>query len=138
VVRNVLAVVAGIIAAILLSLVASAIVVRVYSPIVAFVPVDRAAVIQDIASLPVGQFLLGALGHALATCAGGAVAALLGTGPAGRRALSVGVALTVVVALSLLRYPPPLWVAVLAIITPIPMSYLGAQLAGARASVAAS
>jgi hypothetical protein len=45
VVRSVLAVVAGIVAALVLSFVATAMVVRVYSPIVAFVPVDRVAVI---------------------------------------------------------------------------------------------
>jgi hypothetical protein len=126
-VRSVLAVLAGVAAAIVLIFAVEFVNTLVFCPSgVGVDPNDREKLKEMIAGLPVAAFLVGLAGYALGACVGGGVAAWLAGKAPVVHAVVVGVLLLAGAAGNLLTIPHPLWFAVVNLASYLPSALLGA------------
>lgn len=130
VVRNVVAVIAGFIAASAVMMVVESINGRVLYPELGKAAqglTDREALRALMASAPVGAYLVVLVGWLLGSAVGGFLAAWIGKGV--RVALVLGGLLTLAGIANNLMIPPPAWFWIPTLVVFLPAAYLGARLA---------
>jgi hypothetical protein len=132
IVRSILAVIAGFVAASVVMMVVESINGHVLYPELgkaAAGMTDREALRALMASAPVGAFLVVLLGWALGSLLGGYIAARIGAHAAVRHALILGGLLTLAGIANNLMIPPPMWFWIPTLLVFLPAAYGGARLA---------
>jgi hypothetical protein len=132
IVRSILAVVLGFIAASIVMLIVESINGHVLYPEMGKLAegvTDREQIRAIMASAPVGAFLVVILGWVLGSATGGFVATWLGKQPPYRHALILGILLTLAGIANNLMIPPPAWFWILSLLVFIPSACAGARLA---------
>lgn len=127
--RNVLAIFGGTLAAIVLIALVQAVAHALYPPPPDFDFNNPEAMAELMANAPVGALLLVILSYLLGTLAGSAVAAKLSApeGPA-RQGFFVGVLMLIAAAMNLLKIPHPLWFAIGSVVAIIVAGFFGTRL----------
>ena len=132
VIRSILGVIAGFVAASVVMLVLETVNGRVLYPELAKLAegqTDREVIRGILASAPVGAFLVVVIGWVLGSLAGGFLAAWIGRNAPVAHALVLGGLLTLAGIANNLMLPPPGWFWFLTLIVFLPTTYLGARLA---------
>jgi hypothetical protein len=132
VVRSILAVIAGFVAASAVMMLIESINGHVLYPELgkqAGGMTDREAIRALMASAPVGAFLVVLLGWVLGSLLGGFVAAWIGSNAPMAHALILGGLLTLAGIANNLMIPPPAWFWIVSLLVFLPAAYTGAQLA---------
>jgi len=132
VVRNILAVIAGFVAASAVMMVIGSINGRVLYPELGRLAegmTDREAIRAIMANAPVGAFLVVLLGWVLGSLVGGFLAAWIGWNPPVAHALVLGGLLTLAGIANDLMLPPPVWFWIASLVVLLPAACAGAQLA---------
>jgi len=135
VVRSVLAVIAGFVAASAVMILVESINGHVLYPelgAMAAGMTDREAIKALLASAPVGAFLVVLLGWALGSLAGGFIAAWIGRNAPAAHALVLGVLLTLAGIANNIMIPPPAWFWIPTLVVFLPAALAGARLAPGR------
>jgi len=135
VLRSIVAVVAGFIAASIVMMIVETINGHVLYPELgnaASGMTDREAIRALMAAAPVGAFLVVIAGWILGALAGGWVTARLAPQAAAQHGLVLGALLTLAGVANNLMIPPPLWFWVVSLIVLMPAAYVGARFARAR------
>jgi len=135
VLRSIVAVVAGFIAASIVMMIVETINGHVLYPELgnaASGMTDREAIRGLMAAAPVGAFLVVIAGWILGALAGGWVTARLAPQAAAQHGLVLGALLTLAGVANNLMIPPPLWFWVVSLIVLMPAAYVGARFARAR------
>lgn len=130
VIRSILAVIAGFIAASAVMMVVETVNGRLIYPDLgkrAQGVTDRQEIKAILASAPVGAFAVVLFGWVLGGVTGGFVATLISGKPRGRHALVLGVLLTLAGVANNLMLPPPLWFWIPTLVF-LPATYVGARL----------
>lgn len=83
-----------------------------------------------IAQLPVAALLFVLAGWTLGSLVGGYIAARISRLHKRGAALSIGIAMILLVIMNMLMIPHPLWMSVLGVTLPVPFALLGRKLAG--------
>jgi len=83
-----------------------------------------------IAQLPVAALLFVLAGWTLGSLVGGYIAARISRLHKRGAALSIGIAMVLLVIMNMLMIPHPLWISVLGVTLPVPFALLGRKLAG--------
>ncbi|MBB5015320.1 hypothetical protein [Rehaibacterium terrae] len=128
--RTVLAVIAGLLAMAVVVFAVEALGHRLY-PLPPGIDLDDPASVQSMVdAMPLAAKLLVVLGWALGSFVGAHIAVRLT--PAHRRgaALSIGVAMVVLVAINASMIPHPLWMTALGLLLPIPLALSALRMAG--------
>jgi hypothetical protein len=132
VVRSILAVILGFVAAGVVMMAIESVNGRVLYPELGKMAggmTDREQVRALMASAPVGAFLVVLFGWALGSLVGGFVAAWIGRNAPMRHALVLGGLLTLAGIGNNLMLPPPLWFWIVSLVVFFPATYAGARLA---------
>ena len=132
VVRSILAVIAGFVAASAVMMVIGSINGRVLYPELGRLAegmTDREAIRAIMANAPVGAFLVVLLGWVLGSLVGGFLAAWIGWNPPVAHALVLGGLLTLAGIANDLMLPPPVWFWIASLVVLLPAACAGAQLA---------
>ncbi len=132
VVRNILAVIAGFVAASAVMMLIEAINGRVLYPELGRLAegmTDREAIRALMANAPVGAFLVILLGWALGSLVGGFLAAWIGWNAPVAHALVLGGLLTLAGIANNLMLPPPVWFWIASLVVLLPAACAGARLA---------
>jgi hypothetical protein len=132
VIRSILAVVAGFVAATAVMMAVEMVNGRFLHPELGKLAegmTDREAIRSLFASAPVGAFLVVLCGWALGSLAGGCVAAWIGRRAPVGHAMVLGGLLTLGGIANNLMFPPPLWVWIAGLVVFIPAAYAGTRLA---------
>jgi hypothetical protein len=135
VVRSILAVLAGFVAATVVMLTFESINGHVLYPELGRMAegvTDPAAIRAVMASAPLGAFLVVLLGWALGGLLGGLVAARIGSNAPLAHALVLGAVLTLAGIANNMMIPPPLWFWVVSVLLFLPAAFVGARLAPSR------
>lgn len=127
--RTLLAVIAGVITAMILMFVLEALGMLVFPPPPGFQINTEADLAQLVAISSTGKKIWVVCGWALASLAGGWVAARIGRSHPRGAALAVAVLIVIGTLMNAMAIPHPLWMNVLGILLPVPMALLGARLA---------
>src|SRR5262245_14728026 len=133
--RSVLAVVVGFVAASVVMIVVESLNGRVFYPELARQAegvTDRQALRQIFAGAPVGALLVVLLGWVLGSLVGGLATARFGKSSPVGHALALGVVLTLAGIANNLMMPPPLWFWVAGLVVFVPVACAGALLAPGR------
>jgi len=126
-VRNVLAVLAGLLVAGFTVFVVETIGHTVYPPPVGFDPTNPAGMAAIMGQAPFGALLFVIVAYACGACAGGAVAARLRPAAPIAHAITVGLVLTGAGVLNLLTIPHPVWMAIATAVVFVPAAWLGGR-----------
>ena len=135
IVRSILAVIAGFIAASVVMIVVESINTRVLYPEMgklAEIATDREAIRAAMASAPAGALLVVIAGWVLGSLAGGFVAGWIGSNAPIAHGLVLGLLLTLAGIVNNLMLPPPAWFWVAALVVFVPAAYAGARLAPSK------
>jgi len=127
--RNVLAVVAGIVAGGVVVFGVETMAHSVYPPPEGFDPTTPAGMAAIMGKAPVGALLLVLLAYAAGACVGGFVAAKLASSGSQSKAMIVGIVLLLAGISNLLAIPHPVWMAIGTLIVFLPAAWLGGRLA---------
>ena len=133
--RSIAAVVAGFIAASIVMMIIEMINGRVLYPELAKAAdgvTDRETIRAELATAPVGAFLVVIAGWILGGVAGGWVTARLATHVTAGHGLTLGALLTLAGVANNLMVPPPLWFWIASLVVLMPAVYAGGRLAPAR------
>jgi hypothetical protein len=130
-VRNVLAVLAGLVAGVVAIMLLEMVGWLIYPPTPDLEPAEV------MANSPIGALLMVELAAALGSLVAGAVAAKLGVGKPMVLAAIAGVVLTLGGIASVAMVPHPMWFVVLSTLTFVPMALLGGRLVAGRAASSA-
>ncbi len=126
--RNILAIVAGVLLGGVAIMVVQMIGHQVY-PVSAELDVnDKAAMRAFVAGLPVGALLFVIVAYAIGSFVAGALAAYIGHGARTRHALVAGAVLMLAGIMNLVAIPHPVWFSVLTVVVFLPLAWLGARL----------
>jgi len=137
VIRSILAVITGFIAASAVMMVVETINGRILYPELgkgAEGLTDREQIRALMASAPVGAFVVVLIGWALGGAVGGFLATLVSGKPPPRHAVVLGVLLTLAGIANNLMLPPPAWFWIATLVVFLPAAYLGAKLVPQRAA----
>jgi hypothetical protein len=129
--RGVLAVIAGVVAAVVVIMLAELGCSQLFPLPPGLDPTNREAIEAHVAKLPLIALLLVVLGWALGSIAGGWVAARISRTNATRSALIVGTLLLIAGVMNMMTIPHPLWMWIAGLAVYLPSAWLGARLAGA-------
>jgi hypothetical protein len=135
VVRSILAVIAGFVAASAVMMLIESINGRVLYPGLGKMAegmTDREAIRNLMATAPVGAFLVVLFGWMLGSLVGGLLAAWIGWNAPGAHALVLGGLLTLAGIANNLMIPPPMWFWILSLVVFLPAAHTGARLAPRR------
>jgi hypothetical protein len=138
VVRSILAVIAGFVAASAVMMVIETVNGHVLYPEpgkMAEGMTDREAIRALMANAPVGAFLVVLFGWALGSLVGGFLAAWIGRNAPVAHALVIGVFLTLAGIADNLMLPPPTWFRISSLVVLLPAAYAGARLAPGTATL---
>ena len=129
--RSVLAVIAGVVATIVVIMLAELGCSQLFPLPPGLDPTNREAIEAHVAKLPLIALLLVVLGWALGSIAGGWVAARVSGGGANgmRSALIVGALLLLAGVMNMMTIPHPLWMWIVGLAVYLPCAWLGARLA---------
>ncbi len=126
--KNILCIVAGIVAGVVVIMVVQTIGHQVY-PVASDVDYeDQEAMRALVASMPAGALLFVLLSYALGSFVGGGLTARLSPGGHMRHALIVGAVLMVMGLMNLVSIPHPLWFNLGTLLVFLPAAWLGGQL----------
>lgn len=125
--RNILATLAGLSAASITVVIFEAINGRIFPLPAGLDLTDAAGMRAARASLPLAALVIVAAGWALGAFAGGAVSTLIVRARRSHRALVFGVLFLGVTAMNLASLPHPVWMWIVGLLLPVPMSLLGAR-----------
>ncbi len=140
VIRSILAVIAGFVAATVIMMIVETANGRVFYPDLgkrAQGVTDREEVRAIMASAPIGALVVVLVGWSLGSLVGGFLATLIGRTASGEHALALGVLLTLAGVANNLMLPPPMWFWIATFIVFIPATYVGASLVSRPAILAA-
>ena len=129
--RTILGVIAGIVAAVLLMLGVEALATTLFPLPPGINPHNEADLARLVALAPLGMQALVVIGWALASLGGGWVAAKIARHPRGA-ALGVGLLIVAGSILNAVSIPHPLWMSALGVLLPVPLALLGARFAVKR------
>jgi len=135
VVRSILAVLAGFVAACVVMMIVESINGHVLYPELGKMAqgmTDREALRALMANAPVGAFLVVLLGWVLGSLVGGLVAAWIGWNAPARNALILGFLLMLGGIATNLMIPPSMWFWIVGLLVFLPAAFAGAKLAPAR------
>jgi hypothetical protein len=124
--RNVLSVVAGLMAGVVVIMVVEGAGHTIYPPPPGLEPAEL------MKQIPTGALLMVELGAVLGSLTAGAVASKLGVAKWPWLSVIVGVVLTLAGVSTLVMLPHPMWFSVLSTLTFVPMAMLGGRLVGKR------
>jgi MFS family permease len=132
VVRSILAVIAGFVAASVVMMVIEMVNGRILYPELGKLAegvTDKEAIRALMANAPVGAFLVVLLGWVLGSLVGGLLAAWIGWNAPLAHALVLGGLLTLAGIANNMMVPPPVWFWIISLVVFLPAVYAGAQLA---------
>ena len=135
VIRSILAVIAGFVAASVIMMIVETVNGRVLYPELgkrAEGMTDRKQIMMLMASAPLGSLIVVLFGWALGSVAGGFLTTLISRRPPAWHALALGVLLTLAGVANNLMLPPPLWFWIATFAVFLPAAYLGAVLVPRR------
>jgi len=138
VVRSILAVIAGFVAASAVMMVIETVNGHVLNPELGKMAqgmTDREAIRALMASASIGAFLVVLFGWALGSLVGGFLAAWIGRNTPVAHALVIGVFLTLAGIADNLMLPPPTWFWISSLVVLLPAAYAGARLAPGTATL---
>ena len=141
VIRSILAVIAGFVAASAVMMIVETANGRLLYPELgkqAEGVTDRQEIKAIMASAPVGALVVVLVGWALGSVAGGFLATLMSRKPPGGHALVLGALLTLAGVANNLMLPPPFWFWIATFAVLLPATYVGARLVRRRALVGAT
>jgi len=136
VIRSILAVIVGFVAASAVMMVVETVNGRVLYPELvkrAEGVTDREEIKAIMASAPVGALAVVLVGWALGSMVGGFLATLISRKPPGGPALVLGILLTLAGVANNLMLPPPIWFWIATFAILLPMTYVGARLVARKA-----
>ena len=134
--RTLLAIVAGVIAALLLMLALETLGLVLFPPPPGLQLQHEADLALLVAKSSTGMKLWVVLGWLLASLAGGWVAARISRRYPRGAAVAVGTLIVIGAAMNAMTIPHPLWMNALGVLLPVPMALLGARLARPRPATA--
>ena len=129
--RTILGVIAGLLAAMLLMFGVEAVATSLFPPPPGLDLQNEADLAKLVAMAPFGMKALVVVGWALAGLVGGWVAAKIARHPRGG-AIAVGLLVVAGCILNAVAIPHPLWMSALGVLLPVPLALLVARLAGKR------
>ena len=132
-VRTILAVLVGLIAALACMLAVQFVAQLLYPAPAGLVVQDEADLVRLIESEPVARKALTLLSWMLSSFVGALVAARIGGAHRAAAAVCVGALILAGVLLYVATTPPPAWIAIVGVLAPIPLAWLAARLAARRA-----
>lgn len=130
-IRNVLAVLAGVVVAVILIALVEAVGHLVYPLPEGIDPNDSESLKAAMSRIPAGAMAFVLFAWAVGTLAGGWVATRIAAKGTVLHAMIVGVILMAVGALNMLMIPHPLWFWIVGLLLFLPAAYAGARMAGA-------
>ena len=141
VIRSILAVIAGFVAASAVMMIVETANGRLLYPELgkrAQGVTDRQEIRAIMASAPIGALVVVLIGWALGSVAGGFLAAVIGRKAPGGHALVLGALLTLAGVANNLMLPPPIWFWIATFAVFLPATYFGARLGSRRAPAGAT
>ncbi|HVC92367.1 MAG TPA: hypothetical protein VND64_01690 [Pirellulales bacterium] len=141
VIRSILAVIAGFVAASTVMMVVETVNGRLLYPEIgksAEGVTDRQEIKAILASAPVGMLAVVLVGWALGSVVGGFLATLISRKPPGRQAIVLGALLTLAGVANNLMLPPPFWFWIATFAVLLPPTYVGARLVPRQTPVGAA
>lgn len=126
--RNILAVIAGLVAGIIVISIVEFLGHGVYPLPTDIDPTDEAAMQEVMMKAPVGALLLVIVAYVFGSFAGGLVASWLSRSTPMRNAIIVGILLLVAGVVNVFMIPHPVWYLVLSLAVYLPFAYLGGKL----------
>lgn len=126
--RNILAIIAGLAAGIVVIFIMEFVGHGIYPPPAGFDPTDEAAMENVMMQAPVGALLMVILAYILGSFAGGFVASQLSRSAPLRNAIIVGILLLIAGVVNVFMIPHPVWYLVLSMAVYLPFAYLGGKL----------
>jgi len=136
--RTVLGIVLGVIAATLLMLGLEALGMTLFPSPAGAAPLNQADLAQLVADSSPAKQAWVVMGWALASLVGGWVAARIGRGHPFLAALAIGVLITLGAVMNAMTIAHPAWMNLAGFLLPIPLALLGARIARPRVAVAAA
>lgn len=138
IVRNVLAVVAGLVAGVGVIMLVESLKLMLYPPPPGIDYDDPEQLAEMMRNMPIGALLMVELAYALGSLTAGLVVGKLGATRQIGLALGVGGVLTLAGVATLVMAPHPIWFAIMSTLTYVPLAWLGAKLTTRRSEAPAS